>query len=167
MSNSTSSSNNQQNKYEEAISAARKNENKILNPTANSKHHKNDEDFFYDNAEKEYVKYNNIKNLFKKVEELPELINQRYKRNTGLRSKCAFWMILYLYLFSLLCFTIIFFQGFHYRDFNLDTIAITTLIGGFAAGVIGLVQIILRGLFLSEEKSINQQIKTSHKKDKS
>ncbi|EUK19371.1 hypothetical protein [Commensalibacter papalotli (ex Servin-Garciduenas et al. 2014)] len=166
MNNSTSSSNNQKNKYEEAIAEAQKNENKTPSLTENPKHQKSEE-LFYDNAAKEYDKFKNIKILFKKVEELPELINQRYKRNTNLRSKCAFWMILYLYLFSLSCFAIIFLQAFHYRGFNLDKIAITTLIGGFAASVIGLVQIILRGLFLSEEKSINQQIKNSNKKDKS
>lgn len=53
----------------------------------------------------------------------------------------------------------IFLQGFHYKNFNLDKAAITTLIGGFAISVISLVKIILKGLFLSEEKTMIEQIK--------
>lgn len=158
--------------YEEKIAAAlRVEKNNEL------QHHKNitkrytREKLLYDNDAEAYKKlYKEEKFLYDNDAEtynsLEGCIRQRYQINTQLRIKYSSWIFCYLCIFSLLCFTIIFFQGFHYKDFNLDTIAITTLIGGFAASVIGLVQIILRGLFLSEEKSINQQIKTSNRKEK-
>lgn len=87
------------------------------------------------------------------------VILQRYQKNTKLRSKYAKKIFNYLCWFSAGCFLIILLQGFGFLWFKLDKAAITTLIGGFAISVISLVKIILKGLFLSEEKTMIEQIK--------
>lgn len=59
----------------------------------------------------------------------------------------AFW---FLCIFALFCGVIIVLQGFQIKCFHLDRISMSTLIGGTAVSVIGLVHTILNGLFPSK-----------------
>jgi len=55
--------------------------------------------------------------------------------------------LLYLWLFSAFCASVLLLQGFSIRGFKLDTPIVVTLVGGTAASAFGLVSIVLGGLF--------------------
>lgn len=189
MSNSTSSASNQKNRYEEAIALVKakelqnsstfkkskeslsKNEEKNPNQSQKSYHEplKNlyhDEKIILNETKKEFKQYLRDKITYQNTEKEKEHLTQenlslkRYKKDTKLRTKYAQKIFSYLCWFSGGCFLIILLQGFGIFRFQLDKAAITTLIGGFAISVISLVKIILKGLFLPEEKTIIEKIQS-------
>ncbi len=84
------------------------------------------------------------------IERLRQEID-RYKEDTGLRRKyasCVYWfMVIYFFFMGLVVLT----SGFCPK-FQIDTIPLTTLIGGAFASAVGLVALVIKGLFPDDHK---------------
>ncbi|BAU37862.1 hypothetical protein APT_00780 [Acetobacter pasteurianus NBRC 101655] len=104
------------------------------------------------------------------------------KQNRKIKKKFSDQVINYLWWFSFGCLVIIFFEGFSPKldihlnhsnlynfeirlgGFHIDDTPLTTLIGSTAVSAIGLVAIVLRGLFNSKEEKSDEKPKSEDKK---
>jgi hypothetical protein len=69
------------------------------------------------------------------------------RQDRSLRLWVAGLSFVYLAFTSLAVFIILFFCGFQFRDFRLDTAVLTTLAGGTFASAVGLAGFVVKGLF--------------------
>jgi len=111
---------------------------------------------------------NNTQELFHKkfILKILTAVNSRYNDNTYLRKKYAVWMFSFLFSFTYLIFIIIFLQGFKFNHFHLNKNVMMILVGTSIIAVIGMVKIVLHGLFVTREETILEIIKLNFIKDK-
>lgn len=93
-------------------------------------------------------------------------VNNRYNDNTKLRKQYALWMYIFLSIFTIFVFIIIFFQGFKFNHFHLNKNVMMILVGTSIIAVIGMVKIVLHGLFVTREENVLELIKRNFLKNK-
>jgi len=132
-------------------------------------------------AEKEEEQLDTEKDLYYKNQER-DLKIKALRQELKLKRKFSRQVIKYLWIFSGCCLGILFLQGFspkicikftvcsyfyglfRLNGFHLDGTPLTTLIGSTAASAIGLVAIVLRGLFPSKALDDKKLTETDDKK---
>lgn len=79
-----------------------------------------------------------------------EFLKQQIKdleSNRGLREKLAICCFVFMCVWACIVFSIIFLSGFSFYSFTLSDSVLITLLTGSTVNVIGLVVVILRGIF--------------------
>ncbi|MUH05366.1 hypothetical protein [Commensalibacter melissae] len=112
--------------------------------------------------------FNNTQEVFHQeyIFKIITSVNSRYNDNTKLRKSYAFWMFLFLSIFTIFVFLIILLQGFKFKHFHLNKNVMMILVGTSIIAVIGMVKIVLHGLFVTREENVLELIKRNFLKNK-
>ena len=112
--------------------------------------------------------FNNTQEVFHQeyIFKIITSVNSRYNDNTKLRKIYALCMYCFLIIFTSFVFVIIFFQGFKFNHFHLNKNVMMILVGTSIIAVIGMVKIVLHGLFVTREENVLELIKRNFLKNK-
>lgn len=112
--------------------------------------------------------FNNTQEVFHQeyIFKIITSVNNRYNDNTKLRKQYALWMYIFLSIFTIFVFLIILLQGFKFKHFHLNKNVMMILVGTSIIAVIGMVKIVLHGLFVTREENFLELIKRNFLKNK-